>query len=329
MNISRKCAILTFDYEVFLGINTGSLENSVIEPTKRILEVLKNNKAKAIFFVDATWLLFLNDKMPADFGIVAKQLKSICEAGSSIELHLHPQWIQAYLDGQRIRFRSFEYYRLQSLSQDFIIDLFERSIVLLESIADIRIKCFRAGGFCIEPFDKIKPAFEKFKIKYDFSVAPGMHLINGKEYDFNFKSISNITYYRFSQDLKKPEHNGLFIEVPISTYLNNPFYRLANTLLLEFKKDIIYGDGKGIQEKSNFFIASLSRRLSISKALLTLDKTSYEFFRFLVTHHFKKSQLLVIISHPKTFSNQALLNLNYIVRQYKTLNSSDLDNYFK
>lgn len=54
----KKNAIITFDYEVFLGRNTGSVFNSVIRPTEEILKVLNRNKAKAIFFVDTTWLLF-------------------------------------------------------------------------------------------------------------------------------------------------------------------------------------------------------------------------------------------------------------------------------
>ena len=172
----KKNAILTFDYEVFLGQNTGTIENSVLNPTRKILQILEQNKAKAIFFVDATWLLFLKENFQDDFQLVAEQLKDIVKSESTVELHLHPQWIDAYKTGDKIGFKSFEKYKLHSLRQEDVISLFRKSIELLESITLQKVRCFRAGGFCIEPFSYIKNAFEIFEIKYDFSVVPGMSL---------------------------------------------------------------------------------------------------------------------------------------------------------
>jgi hypothetical protein len=178
---------------------------------------------------------------------VAEQLRDIIKTGSSVELHLHPQWIQAYRIGDNIGFKSFENYRLHSLSQEEILDLFRKSIELLESITLQRIRCFRAGGFCIEPFDLIKSAFETFEIKYDFSVAPGILLTRGNDYDFDFSDAPNFPYYPFQNDVKIPEPSGHFVEIPLSTYKSNPIYRLSNKILLMLSKDRIFGDGKGIQ----------------------------------------------------------------------------------
>ncbi len=122
-------------------------------------------------------MLFLKDNFPVDFKLVSDQLKDIIKLGSSVELHLHPQWVQASKIGDKIIFKSFKNYRLHSLSQESILDLFGKSIELLESITSQKVRCFRAGGFCIEPFDQIQNAFELFNIKYDFSVVPGMFLM--------------------------------------------------------------------------------------------------------------------------------------------------------
>lgn len=323
----KKNAIITFDYEVFLGQETGTIKNCVIGPTQRIIEVLKQNNAKAIFFVDATWLLFLKENFPADFQQVLEQLKDIIKTGSSVELHLHPQWIQAFRTGDKIAFKSFDNYKLHSLSKEEILDLFRKSTELLEAITLQKVRCFRAGGFCIEPFSQIKNAFETFGIKYDFSIVPGMLLTGGNEYDFDFSDTPNLPYYHFQNDVKIPDPEGLFVEIPLSTYQNNPIYRLTNKLVLRLKKDIIFGDGKGIQEKSYYFLRSLSRRLSFSKAFLTIDKTYSVFFKYLLMAHFRKYGFLVIISHPKLVSKQALANLSYITKHFKTLNSIDLDKY--
>lgn len=321
----KKDVIITFDYEVFLGSQTGSIENSVIKPTQHVLEILKKNNAKAIFFVDATWLLFLRENFPLDFNLVSEQLKSIIKVGSSVELHLHPQWLDALKNGSLIEFKSFDNFRLHSLGETEILDLFRKSIELLESITSRKIQCFRAGGFCIEPFTQIKSAFELFEIKYDFSVAPGMLLTGGNVYDFDFSGAPILTKYHFQNNVNIIDSFGQFIEIPLSTYQNNPIYRLANKLQLMLKKDKIFGDGKGIQQKTYYFFKSLSRRFRFSKALLTMDKTSNAYFKYLIKYHFNKTDLLVIISHPKTLSRQALLNLEYVSRKFNTLNSLDLD----
>ncbi len=320
-----KNAIITFDYELFLGKQTGTIKNCVIKPTQLVLEVLRQNHARAIFFVDATWLLFIKKNSPDDLKLVSEQLKEIIRIGSSVELHIHPQWINAYVKENSIGFESYANYKLHSFRKEDIFDLFKASIELLESITREKIRCFRAGGFCIEPFDQIKPVFEMFEIKYDFSIVPGLYLKSGNPYDFDFSDAPKLLYYSFQNDVKVPEPLGNFIEVPISTYNNNPLYRFSNSVLLLLKKDRIVGDGKGIQQELSFFSRLISKRLGFSKGTLTLDQTSTCIFSYLLSTHFRKTPLLVIISHPKMISNQALLNLSYVTKLCNTLNSKSLD----
>ncbi len=321
----RKKAIITFDYEVFLGRDTGSIEKSVIRPTRLILDILNKNNGKAIFFVDATWLLFLRENFPKYFSTVSRQLKDIAVSGSSVELHLHPQWIKAQKTATGITFSHDErYYRLHSLNDEEIFSLVVRSKELLEGITGTPVRCFRAGGWCIDPFVKLKSAFESSGIKYDFSVAPGMTLREGRIYDFDFSGVPRLPHYRFRDDTGKPDEEGPFTEIPVSTYFNNPFYRLVNRFLLRIRKDTIFGDGKGIKEKSFFSKRSLINHIAFSRAMLSIDKTSKEFFRYLLACHFRKDDVIVIVSHPKTTSGTALGNLEFVVRRYITLNSADL-----
>jgi Polysaccharide deacetylase len=319
----EKNAIITFDYEVFLGRKTGTIENCVIKPTRLILELLKKNNAKAIFFVDATWLLFLKVYFPTDLNLVTDQLKSIVELGSSVELHLHPQWLNASNTGSRIVFNSYEKYKLHSLSSEEILDLFNRSIELLESITTKKVRCFRAGGWCIEPFNKISDVFEASGIVYDFSVLPGMSLKEGEVYDYDFSRAPKLQFYKFQNDVNEPDEKGCFVEFPLSTYKNNPAYRILNKLLLKLNKDFTFGDGIGSKEKS--FSRTLFQLFRLSTGMLTLDKTSNPVFRYLLQTHFRQSAFLVIVSHPKTISEQALKNLSYVVKKYKTHNSEELD----
>lgn len=323
----KKHAIITFDYEVFLGRKTGTIDNCVIRPTNAILEILKKNNAKAIFFVDTTWLLFLKENFYDDFLLVAGQLKEITESGSSIELHLHPQWIDAYKTGTQIGFDSYRYYKLHSLNSSEISDLFDKSVDLLQGIINKKVCCFRAGGWCIEPFDQIRDAFKSAGIKYDFSVVPGHSLNEGKAYDFDFSNAPELPFYGFETDINKPDGKGSFVEFPLSAYHNNPIYRVANKLLLKLKKDKISGDGVGSKERSASQI--LSHVFSFSKEKFNLDRTSNILFRYLLNTHLRKSRLVVVVSHPKLVSAESLRNLRYITKKYSTMNSIEFDNYIQ
>jgi hypothetical protein len=63
------------------------------------------------------------------------------------------------------------------------------------------------------------------------------------------------------------------------------------------------------------------------RTILTIDLTSTILFSHLIRNHFRNTPLLVILSHPKTTSNQALINLSYITRVCNTLNTNDLENH--
>lgn len=317
--------ILTFDYEVFLGEKTGTIEKSVLEPTNKILKLLVQNKSKAIFFIDTSWLLFIHKNIPKEFELVSNQLNDIIKAGSTIELHLHPQWIDAVYCDNRIIFTSYKNYKLHNLDEEKMMRLFTDSIVLLESIISSKIKCFRAGGWCIEPFTTIKKSFEKSGIKYDFSVLPGMYLTGGQNFEYNFANVPKLPFYPFHNSVMFQDPNGRFYEIPVSTYKTCLLYKVINKLWLKLENDKIIGDGQGIKKNINNFFAIMERAINPGFTNLTLDSTSNMLFKFLVTHHFKDNPLIVIVSHPKTFSKQALLNLEWILKNYITINSNDLE----
>jgi hypothetical protein len=136
---------------------------------------------------------------------------------------------------------------------------------------------FQSWWFFIDPFFKIKGAFEAAGLKYDFSVVPGMVFKAGDEYDFDFSDTPKLLYYPFLYNPNIPETGGKFVEIPVSTFNNNPLYRLMNKLLLMIIGDKIYGDGIGIQEKSFYFLHSLKRRFLFSKGMLPWIKPIMDF----------------------------------------------------
>ena len=52
----KKNFLLTFDYELFLGSQSGTAQNCLIIPTNKLLALLSETKSNAIFFIDILYL---------------------------------------------------------------------------------------------------------------------------------------------------------------------------------------------------------------------------------------------------------------------------------
>ena len=60
--MKTKNLLITFDYELFLGRRSGRPLDCMLEPTKLLLDKLKLYGAKAVFFVDCTYLCRLKEQ---------------------------------------------------------------------------------------------------------------------------------------------------------------------------------------------------------------------------------------------------------------------------
>lgn len=102
----------------------------------------------------------------------------------------------------------FSHYSLADLPSEQVNLLFREGVGLLTKIvrqadANYRILAYRAGGWAIQPFYRMKEAFLECGILIDSSVAPGMTINrhNGKEPDFSMISSNEI--YSFSNQIEK------------------------------------------------------------------------------------------------------------------------------
>ncbi len=317
-----KRAILTFDYELFLGFDSGTAQKSIIEPTDEIIKLLKESSAKAIFFVDATYLLTLKKYNSRDFEAIAKQLKELVKIGSSVELHLHPQWLDAKPNGARWIFESFEHYRLHSLSKEKIEQLFVDGVETLEEITEQKVKAFRAGGWSITPFEVLENAFEKSGVVVDMSVCPGFYKKELPMHYYDFRDVPNEEYYRFSNNVNKIDKSGEFLEIPVTTYRMFGIDLAINNILKKLKKDKIFGDGKGLAS-ANVQGNVLKRLFQTNLRRATIEGQSKWFFKKSL-RKIKDKELISFVMHPKTLSKVVLNNLEYLVKNYKTLNTEEL-----
>lgn len=304
-----KQAILSFDYELFFGNQSGTVQKTLIVPTNKMLDILDEVGAKATFFVDYLMLKFLEkencQRTIADLKAIEEQLADIICRGHRIELHIHPHWIDAKYKGDGTwDFSDFTHYGLTNFSEDDVERMFQEGVNCLSNIArkvipDYRIFAFRAGGWVIQPFDKFVNAFKKTGIMLDSSVAIGVRKENTYS-SLDFTRVPQKCFYQFEDKLQESDEKGSFWEVPITTFPYNLWNRICNRLYREMHKKQfkIFADG------THYRTSDYSKNYS-HVAMCSLAKISPS----ILLTKIKKSPFSIItfIDHPKDF---ALINLS-------------------
>jgi hypothetical protein len=314
----KKQLLITYDYELFLGNRSGSVEECLLKPTNQTLHVLQKYSAKAIFFVDTTYLLQLKNKAAdissckKDFEKVSEQMRKIIASGHYIFPHLHPHWLNAeYLvETNEWRLNKIDKYRFHNISDEERSYVFDGSVNLLKEIIHpvkpgYLVDCYRAGGWCIQPFEDFKPYFLKHNFKYDMSVLGGFYLFSDAQY-FDFSSAPEKTMYCFEDNVTVEKQNGPFTQFNISSIYINDNVRFLDKILLKYlykiKGDHTFTRGEGQRSvnsdmqkpaahKGHDILNSKKERIAVE--LLTKAKLS-AYLNFFDTNNYMQ-----FISHPK------------------------------
>lgn len=313
MNKSKEI-LLTFDYELFFGPESGTIERCILEPTEKLLHLFKKNNIEGVFFVDVLFYnrLLESSETVSDAMKIRSQLQSIISQGSRIELHLHPHWLDAIYSRGKWAFPHYENYRLHSLSESKIINLFKAGKNTLEEIARevdpmYRVTAFRAGGFCIQPVGKLMKAFVENNIFIDSSVAPGLYEQNSSR-KYDFLSAPDRVGYRFSVDQNSPDIDGYLLELPIATYKINflaKCFAKLNKIFIKQNSEIS-GDGIGLAIKRKWW-----KRYLTETRMITLD--GYIPPNVLIRQIQKsKRKVVTIIAHPKSLTSSSFECIEYL-----------------
>ena len=327
---NKKRLLLTFDYELFLGKRSGTVDNCIIIPTKKILEIFEFYKITgAIFFVDTTYLITLknnnNENCKTDFQKIEKQIKEIKSAGHYIFPHLHPHWLDAkYLpEINQWDLSDTKKYSFSALNKEEKEYVFSESIKILESIVGPQEYLgYRAGGWCIQPFSDFKPFFEEYKIWYEFSVLKGYSCVSDFQ-NFNFLKTPAKGNYKFSDDILIEDEKGPFTEIPISSIKRSLITKILNNIFIKFlyRKGITnYGDGLSTNSASIKESKSSVSEMASIELLTVINMTDY-------IKKFEKIEFLHFISHPKMLNPHNLNCLDVFLK--KILSKHELTTDFK
>ena len=318
--------LITLDYELFFG-KSGSTDRCIVEPTERLLSILDKHNIKASFFVDSGYILKLKEHMQSfdvlkkDYDLVTQQIQKLSKEGHDIQLHIHPHWEDSIYDGKEWVFDTSRY-KLSDFSGNMIDCIVKRYSEILERLTSYKSTVFRAGGWCIQPFDKLGDPLHKYGIRIDSTIFP-----DGKnetsEKSFNFVNSPNKNNWRFSNDPLVEDKNGKFLEVPISSVSTTPLFYLKFICIKFFggERHKAFGDGFAIRN-SKKQIFDLLFKPSSSVASIDGFKAS-----LLNRYARKNKEQLVLIGHPKAFTPFSLKSLDTFISTRK--NDSIFTTYSK
>ena len=339
MMAMKKKIILSYDYELFFGEKSGTVRNSIIEPTNKLLDVMERNGLRGNFFVD--FLMFrelekqTDDRSKSDLKLLKDQIHDIVKRGHRVELHLHPHWIDAKYNGDGTwDFSDFSHYSLSSLDEGTITEMFVEGTDYLNSLArdidaDYKIVAFRAGGWAVQPFDKLKSGFIKAGIKIDSSASLGAFCDKpGQEY--NFMVMPNKAKFNFESDVCKEREDGQFLEVPITSF-HKPFALFCYERIVKryIKKKLLYSDGTH-QRKGTVVAKKKSGMLKITDKFNPTFRQMLNFSALLKVSLWytlrmaRKQDIYCFIDHPKDVTERTLAGIDYVGKYSVSVNYVDL-----
>jgi len=293
-----------------------------LKPTNRILQIFKKYHARGLFFVDATFLSRLKQENSDCYARVKEQLHEILTSDSDIGLHIHPHWLDAKSIGNcRWTFVKYDKYRLHNLSDIEKKEVIFSSSNLLNEIIyeydpNYKVETFRAGGWCIQPFRDIRDALKEVGVKYDFSVLPGKKQDKRPRQYYDYTNYpKNKDFWKFDDNVLDEVENGYFIEVPVTMYKMNLYDWMINKKLIKNHKTM--GDGKGGVKPMPLLEKLLKVKWLMTRDLSS-DSMSFIFFKKYLEKN--KHELLTYVAHPKLFSAESFQSLEYICKNYNTVN---------
>lgn len=313
---------LTFDYELFFGSKTGSVDKCMIEPTDNLLKIAERFKIPMTFFVDVGFLIRLkelsenHEELFQDFQKIKSQLNKMVKLGCSIQLHIHPHWEKAEYKENNWLIDMTNCYKLSDFRSDEIESIVERYKNFLDDLIGKKTFAFRAGGWCIQPFENLQKIFKKLSIRIDTSVFVGGHF-ESKDYFFDFRTAPKKSYYRFESNVCEEVENGYFEEYPISSYKYSPlfYWRLYILGRLFPTKHKMVGDG--------VFLSQPGRKKSVLTNFTWNHVSSDGYYASKLDACLKnqikqKQNEFVVIGHPKGNTAYSLNKLEqFVSKNYK------------
>ncbi|SDJ66703.1 polysaccharide deacetylase family protein [Microbulbifer yueqingensis] len=303
--------LLTLDYELFFGRKVGTPEASLVTASEKLIAVLDEFGWKAVFFVDATYLLRLkklkagSSILKADYELVVDHIKSLEARGHQIQLHLHPHWNDSNWTKDSWTLNTNRY-RFSLWDKEAASSLISESVQELNSHLADKVTVYRAGGWCIQPFSHISDALYREGVVTDSTVYRGGYS-KSRTHRFDFREVPEEGPWRFEDDPCTVDNSGRFLEIPISSIEVSPifYWKFATRRILRKDlKDKSFGDGVAIAKSKVDTLELLARK---SSTVVSIDGYKASLLEKAFLQEYKRgANYFVVIGHPKALTNFSL-----------------------
>jgi hypothetical protein len=309
---------LTFDYELFFGTKTGTVENCLLKPTKNLLELFQQYKIQTTFFIDASYLLMLktdaekNSYSMQEWKSISAQMHEMVKNGHEIGLHLHPHWSDCFRKDEKWIINT-QRYRFDLLHPEEQKEHFHTCVELIRKEFYPKLCSFRAGGWCIQPFENFRKLMKTYNITIDSSVVPGMKHYS-EHHRFDFTDCFKKEIWNFETNPCKEEEGGFFTEVPVTPDLIFPLFRIKMFFLHRYRPSMYVpvGDGDWLKDTSKHYIGYVLPQARYASADGLYSERLQKIYKELTI---KNAEIFTVLSHPKSLSSASFQYLENFIKE--------------
>jgi hypothetical protein len=265
--------VLTHDWEL-RGNGSGDIEEIQFAPLRKLLDIYGNANIKTTILPDLMQQLVfrkLAREHPA-LGVLAgrwdEHVQNAFKLGHDIQLHLHPQWLNAAYVAGRWELRSD--WSLLNYDRKTARDMIREGKSYLENLiqpfdSDYRCIAFRAGALAIGPSPHLLSLLIEHGIELDVSIAGGLY-INTKNLTVDFRDCEEDLepfYPQLADARKMSAKSEEIVCVPIHHFHGSrrhaltEQYSMVRRRLSSAKTDHVYSVSEWSQKGRGSFVTRL------------------------------------------------------------------------
>ncbi|ETW93306.1 MAG: hypothetical protein ETSY1_39815 [Candidatus Entotheonella factor] len=259
--------IISNDWELF-GDGSGNYFEVQHRPLEALLQTVEDHGAPLTVMAEVAqqWAhQRIAPHTPWARDVVAAWeaiLQETVARGSDVQLHLHPQWLQARYEQDAWQV-DYDQWAIGDLEPTHVEAVLREGKHYLERLlqpvqADYECIAFRAGAYCIEPSHNVIPSLQKLGFLCDSSVTKGLY--QPQYYDYRDAHGRLVPWFVSPSSVKyKHDCNEGLLEIPIYAHesVDSPLLRKFLSPWLFYRMCF----GVGLSQQDQHWIAAKNKRL--------------------------------------------------------------------
>ena len=209
-------------------------------------------------------------------------------------------------------------YKLSDFETENAEKIIEEYYNILLETSGVKPTCYRAGGWCLQPF-RYEKIFQKLNLKLDSTSFNGGQNRAGNYY-YDFTDLPKKESWQFSNDFCNEDKSGKIIEIPIASQKYSPLFFWKLFVLGRLNPEAHKPIGNGYPMPS----PGLRKEMLTKGKLLCSSVDGYfvtKLEKSLKEYTSRNWRKLVFIGHPKANTKFALKELEKFILKHQKKHS--------